>query len=495
MKHLIGYVATFSCCLPLLFNSIVYAKESSESKNLPSLIDSEKLEKPLPANLFVELAKLVNPAVVNIWTKTESKEKPHPRSPYQRDPFFDLFEQFLGPQYQRNHPRESMGTGFVIQKDGLIITNSHVVDGADTINVKFNKKGQASFDAKVIGKDARTDIALIKIQSKQEFPTIRLGNSSNLQVGEWVAAFGNPLGLGHTVTKGIVSAIGREIGELNRFPFIQTDASINPGNSGGPLVDTKGYVIGVNTAIAQGNGIGFAIPIDDVKIIVKKLQKSGKVIRGFIGVTFSEITDQAMKYFKLKNKKGVLVTSVLPNGPAAEAGLQEGDILIRFEDKELFSTYDLVNSVANSDVGSTKRITLLREGKERKFNLTIQTHPEDRGKGQLLGSSGRSSKPGSGGKSYQGQKAPFDLGFYVESFSQGLAQKFRLSSLLKKPIVLDVIEDSAAQKADLQPGDQILKVNRKNVRSAKDVIRKLKNGPNALVVDRQGARRFIFMEP
>ena len=226
-----------------------------------------KLGDPMPINLFVELAKAVDPSVVNIATST----LPQGRNQNYRDPMLEMLERFMGPHFQmpQQQPRQSLGTGFIIKKDGLIVTNAHVIEGADVIKIYLSGKSDDEYlEAEVVGTDKRTDIALLRVNTSRSLPTVKLGDSSKLQVGEWVAAFGNPYGHSHTMTKGIISAIGRKIDELNRFPFIQTDASINPGNSGGPLVNTKGEVIGVNTAIdARAQGIGFAIPVNDVKVI------------------------------------------------------------------------------------------------------------------------------------------------------------------------------------------------------------------------------------
>jgi len=215
-----------------------------------------------------------------------------------RDPFFDMLEQMYGfrgqPQPQNNTPRpHSLGTGFLIREDGLIVTNNHVIAGADEIEVQIEEKSDKMYQAKIIGSDERTDIALIKIEGKN-FPSVSLGSSSDLQVGEWVAAFGNPFGQGHTLTKGIVSAKGRNLSEINRFPMIQTDTPINPGNSGGPLVNSRGQVIGVNAAIdPRAQGMGFAIPIDEVKKLLPQLEKSGHLRKGFLGIQLGDLDPQA----------------------------------------------------------------------------------------------------------------------------------------------------------------------------------------------------------
>ena len=263
-------------------------------KNLSATNTLEKI-KPgasLPMDIFIKMAKIINPTVVNISTTQINNINAFP---YFNDPFFDFF--FTPQQRPKAQPLQSLGTGFIIQSNGLILTNTHVVNRADTIQVQL-KDNETLYTAKVVGKDVYTDIALIKINVGKSLPTATLGTSSDLQVGEWVAAFGNPYGHGHTMTKGIISAINREIDELNLFPFLQTDAIINPGNSGGPLVNTMGQVIGINTAM-RTQGISFAIPIDNVKVVLKDLKKHGKVRRGFIGVQMAQ--------YNAKKQKGALI--------------------------------------------------------------------------------------------------------------------------------------------------------------------------------------------
>jgi serine protease Do len=312
-----------------------------------------KLGDPLPQNLFVELAKLVNPTVVNISTTVMPRAQNMPGRQFGgglRDPFFDFFEQFMGPLGPAR-PQQSLGTGFIIRKDGLILTNNHVVEKADVIKVQLNENDKVLYEAEILGRDARTDIALIKINTKVNLAVAALGSSKTLQVGEWVAAFGNPFGHGHTMTKGIVSAIGRELNEINKLPFIQTDASINPGNSGGPLVNAKGEVVGVNTAIdARAQGIGFAIPIDEVKSILEVLEKDGMVRRGYLGVNMYPypLDPRNAAEIGLNTTEGALVIGTVPNSPAAKAGLKEYDLIIKFGLKEIKDSQDLMRAVQDS---------------------------------------------------------------------------------------------------------------------------------------------------
>lgn len=443
------------------------------------------LNDPLPAGRFIELAKLVNPTVVNISTIQKPKvRRNHPRNPYGRDPFFDLFEQFMGPQQRQ--PRQGLGTGFIIRKDGLILTNNHVVEGADIIRVQLSEDSKDIFEAQLIGSDKRTDTALIKIDAKRTLPAAKLGNSKDLQVGEWVAAFGNPFGHGHTMTKGIISAIGRKINELNRFPFLQTDASINPGNSGGPLVNIRGEVIGVNTAIdARAQGIGFAIPIDDVKSILESLEKNGGIERGFLGVSLRDIGPRGAKILGLKSTDGSLVEQVVKGSPAAKGGLKPYDFITEINDSEIGSSEELIRKVADLTVGQNVKIKLLRDGKKKTVTVKIGSHPDNR------------KKKAAATKTYRGQKAPYGLGFTFTTYNQRIAKEFELPKLNnKKPVVIKIDWNSPAARSGLMAGDIILDVNRKSVHSIKDIFKRLKKGQvNILRVLRQDTALLVFIEP
>lgn len=442
---------------------------------------------PIPADLFVRLAKAINPTVVNISTST--RPQPQPRQPFRhRDPFFDLFEQFMGPQFQMR-PRESLGTGFVIRKDGLIITNNHVVDKADIIKVSFTDdraKGEG-YDAKVVGRDGRTDIALIKISAKKDLPIAPLGSSSQLQVGEWVAAFGNPFGHGHTVTKGIISAKGREIDELNRFAFLQTDASINPGNSGGPLVNTQGQVIGVNTAIdRRAQGIGFAIPIDSVKSILPELEKTGGIKRGFLGVLLADIDPRSARSLKLKTTDGALITQTVPDSPAEKAGMKPYDLIIQFGKDKVRSSRDLMKAVGDTRIGQKIKVVVIRNGKSKNLTVKVAPHPDD------------TFAVGTHDKTYKGQNAPYNLGFRVADYSQTLAREFDLKRLRRgRPVVIDVAPGSPASRNGLAPGDIILEINRKSVYTAKDVLRRgvlREKDINVLRILRQDQAALVYLQ-
>ncbi|MBI2335739.1 MAG: Do family serine endopeptidase [Deltaproteobacteria bacterium] len=309
---------------------------------------------------FSDLIKRVQPAVVNISTTKTVKL---------RSPFDEFFRQHYGLP-PRNRRQNSLGSGFIIDKDGHILTNNHVVMGADEIIV--NLSDGRTFQAKVIGKDLRTDIAVIKISAKGDLPTVQLGDSDVVQVGDWVLAIGNPFGLGQTVTAGIISAKGRHIGAGPYDNFIQTDASINPGNSGGPLFNLSGEVVGLNTAVVQsGQGIGFAIPINLVKNLAPQLIKGGKVDRGYLGVSIQEVPSDLANVLGIENGQGAMVADVVKGSPAALAGMEPGDIVTEYDGRALNSAGDLPLWVSDTPIGKTVEIKFLRRHEHKAITVKI----------------------------------------------------------------------------------------------------------------------------
>ena len=453
-------------------------------------LDVSKLGDPLPRNLFIELSKLVNPTVVSITTSTAPRRQQSGRG--YRDPLQEFLEDFWGgrggpPGFgggggggrSRAQPMQGLGTGFIIREDGLIVTNAHVVAQADIIKVQLDSGSDTFYEAEVVGRDTQTDVALIKIDAKKPLPFAKMGSSKEVQVGEWVVAFGNPYGHAHTMTKGIVSAIGREIAELNRFPFIQTDASINPGNSGGPLVNTQGLVIGVNTAVdARAQGIGFAIPIDEVKQVIEQLEKNGRVRRGYIGVGIDSIDEEMAATLGMDSPKGVLIAQVFPNSPAAKAGIRPYDIVMEFGGKKTNSPNELSRAVGDTEIGSTAKAKVWRPNedgshKEMTVNVKVAENPEE----------GRPQKKAQ--KQYFGQKAPFDLGFRIADFSQAIADEFGIpSGSPKGPVIIDVQRGTPAAQSGLMPGDILVDVNRAPVEKATDVVKGLKKGRNIVRIIR-----------
>ena len=338
---------------------------------------------PVGTNLIVEIAKKQNPAVVFVTSKTKFQPAKG-NTPPNRNPFGQF-----GPYGRPGHPQPpapggGSGTGFIIDKEGYILTNHHVVDNADVIKITLDNEKE--FEAELIGSDSKTDIALLKIIKQTgdntEFPYLALGNSSDVEVGEWVVAIGNPFGLDHTVTTGVVSAKARNIGAGPYDEYIQTDASINPGNSGGPLLNMSGDVIGINTAIFSrtgGNvGIGFTIPINMASDILEELKKDGRVTRGWLGVMIQKITPELAETFKLSDSNGALVNDVVPNGPAAMGGLKRGDVIVKFNGKEIVSVENLPKHVASVEPGKSVQVEIVRDGSKKSLDVTIAKMKEEK---------------------------------------------------------------------------------------------------------------------
>ncbi len=435
---------------------------------------------PLGSNIFVEIAKRQNPAVVNISTKTKRRSRPpraprNPRSPGGQDPFQDFYDKFFGDRDRK--PRSGMGSGFVIDKEGYILTNNHVIDGADEIVVLIQdgNNGEKEYDAKLVGADSKTDIALIKLVlkdgSKKSFPTLSLGNSDNLEVGEWVVAIGNPFGLSHTVTVGVVSAKERNIGSGPYDEFIQTDASINPGNSGGPLMNIKGEVIGINTAIISGNtggnvGIGFAIPINIAKGILKDLKEKGTVTRGWLGVMIQKITPDLAESFNLDRTEGALVGDVIPNSPAERAGIKRGDVIVRFDRHEVKTMESLPKIVGSTTPGKAVKVEVIREGKKKVLDVTIAILKDEEIKVAALD----------------------PMGIQVQDITPDIAQSLNLGDV-EGVLVSDVTPGEAGGESGLKRGDIISEVNRNKVKNTSDYNRiagKLKRGDTALMLVKRG---------
>ncbi len=438
---------------------------------------SMKLSDPLPANLFVELARIINPAVVNISTTSM------PKRGQMRDPMLEFFEQFYGMQQpmMKRPQQQSLGTGFIIRDDGLILTNNHVVQGADIINVQLAEKDTKTYEAKLVGNDERLDIAIIKIIVDHKLPVAALGSGKDIEVGEWVAAFGNPFGHGHTMTKGIISSKGREIEELNKTPLLQTDASINPGNSGGPLVNTKGYVIGVNSAIdARAQGIGFAIPIDAVRAALPQLEENGRVKKGFLGVLLGDLDPAAAEYLGLEEKSGAVITEVQAGTPARKAGFRPYDIVVEFNGKKIKNSLDLMDAVSDAQIGKQVKAKVIRERKSITLNVDIGENADIK--------NAHKEAP----KVYVGQKAPFNLGFSIKDIDESIRKEWRIPDEVKKPVVVEVDRGSLSSRAGIRVGDVILDVNKQEVETTADVIKSLKKETNTMRLAR-GSRIIVVM--
>lgn len=451
-------------------------------KPLPTTPPTLKLTDPLPANLFIELGKAINPAVVNISTSVIPKGRLY------RDPMLEMLEQFYGPQpgyggRSQTQPngrpqRMGLGTGFIIRDDGLIVTNAHVINGADIVEVQLTENTDKQYKAEVIGLDERTDIALIKIKPDTKLTAVVLGSSEDAQVGEWVAAFGNPFGHGHTMTKGIISSKGREIEEINRLPLIQTDASINPGNSGGPLVNSKGVVIGVNSAIdARAQGIGFAIAIDEVKKIIPQLEQRGSIRKGYLGVRLGDIDPDSAAQMGLADNAGAVILNV-GDGPAKKAGLKMYDLVLEVNGRKIKSSRELTDVVSAIEPGKKSKFHILRGEKKMNIDIVVGERPEEKFR-QAKVQEEEKEKP-----TVSGQKDRFNLGVEISDPTPKIRDTFKLENETKNPVVVTVKNNSLAQKAGLRPGDIILSINKKEPLSAIEANNLFKKGENSVRVGR-----------
>lgn len=444
--------------------------QSTATAKAPAL----KYGDPMPTNLFVELGKALNPAIVNISTSALQRGMA-------RDPQLDMLERFFGgpisprPRNPSKPTPVGLGTGFVIREDGLIVTNAHVVRMADIVNVQMEEGSEKTYEAKVIGLDERADIALLKIKPDKPLVAAALGSSKDVQVGEWVAAFGNPFGHGHTLTHGVISSTGRELEEINRFPLLQTDAPINPGNSGGPLVNSKGLVIGVNSAIdARGAGIGFAIPIDEVKRILPELENRGRLRKGYIGVGPADIVSN-----EEGEAVGAGVVSVDRGGPAAKAGIQYGDVIVDFGGRKIRNSVELIDAVSGTSPGTKVDMKILRQQGANQKTLTLPVTVTERREPGLV-----SNDPRRQTGAAKSAPAPYDFGFSLVDLNEQLRDQLGLPDDLKKPVISDVEPNSAAAFIGLAEGDVILEVNRVEVKTAKDALSKMKKGDNTLKIAR-----------
>ncbi|HHE07907.1 MAG TPA: DegQ family serine endoprotease [Chlorobaculum parvum] len=434
---------------------------------------------------FVDIAQSATPSVVTIYT-----EKAIDRRVMTPFDFFDksFREMFDFPFSERQHARREvihgLGSGVIVSRDGYILTNNHVIDKADSISVMTadNRK----FTAKIIGKDPRTDLAVLKIDAKGLKP-IAIGDSDKLRVGEWVIAIGSPLGenLARTVTQGIVSAKGRvNVGVTDYENFIQTDAAINPGNSGGPLVNIGGKLVGINTAIASRTGgfegIGFAVPSNMAYRVYTSLVKYGKVARGYLGVTIQDIDDKIAKGLNMKQPEGVLVGTVMKGSPASKAGLKTGDVILEFAGKKVNSSAELRNAVASKAPGNTESIVILRDGQTRTLDVKLQTQPDN------LPVAEQERQP-----SVDNQI----LGFAVAPLNKAMAERFNLNPAAHRIVVSSVDRSSQAYMAGLRPGDIIKSVDRKEVGSVaqfKAITAKKKAGDLLfLLVERGSSRMYL----
>ena len=424
---------------------------------------------------IVKVVKQVGHAVVNINTEEAS---PTAQNPFRdsRNPFFDQFFKELFPRLNSN--RRSLGSGVLIHSDGYILTNEHVVARATSIKVTLIDKRE--FDAHLVGADIKSDLAVIKINSKEPLPHVALGRSDDLMIGETVIAIGNPFGLQHTVTTGIISALHRSIkGRKNRVyrNFIQLDASINPGNSGGPLLNINGSLIGVNTAIyQQAEGIGFAIPINKAKRIVDDLIRFGKVRRGWLGASVQNMTREMVRFFHLDRVRGVIVVQIMMGGPGEKAGLKRGDIILSLDNYEISDKSDYTERTSTYPVGNTIKLNILREGKKKLVFLKVSLLP----------------------KNQVAAYAKIWLGFDVSEIEDLLVGRYRLTTN-QGVVVTAVTPNSVGGKIGIQPGDVIRQINKtrvKNEKNFKEAILEAVGRESVLLLVQRGQNGYyVTLEP
>jgi serine protease Do len=411
---------------------------------------------------FVEVVKKAQPSVVNVTTEKTVTVKPWERYGedfFKGSPFEDFFKGFgfspreKGKEYR--HKQRSGGSGVIVDKEGYILTNNHVVEGADKVKIRLNDGRE--FTAIVKGQDSRTDLAVLYIKAK-DLPVATLGDSDKLEVGEWAIAIGSPFGLEHTVTVGVISAKGRTgLGTGTYEDFIQTDASINPGNSGGPLINIDGEVVGINAMIIQpGTGIGFAIPINMAKQILNDLIKQGKVVRPWLGISVQDLTPEMAEQFQVKEKEGVIVAQIHQGTGAEKAGLASGDIMKSVDDKAIKNTNELIKEIQKKKVGQKVKLNVVREGKPMTIEVALTAMPD---------------KP----EALKEKESEEKLGAKVQELTPQLSARYRISSEIKRGvIVISVEEGSPADELGLQEGDVILEINRKKIETTKDFDKAIK---------------------
>jgi serine protease Do len=434
---------------------------------------------------FAAVAQTVVPSVVTITSEKVIHPAQSPLQPFANDPFFRRF--FGNPQQQqpRSFTQRGLGSGVIVDPDGYILTNNHVISGADELSVLLEDGNRV--EATVVGSDPRTDLAVLKIDAKN-LPALSFGNSDGLRIGEWVMAVGSPFSenLQATVTSGIVSALGRSGMQLNDYEnFIQTDAAINPGNSGGALVNLEGELVGINSAIASrtggSNGIGFAIPANMARDVMNDLIQNGKVTRGWLGVTIQDVNDDLAAAMDLKVTDGVFISSVVPDGPAADAGLQAEDVITSFGGKPVRDSKALRFAVAGADPGTRSEVDVIREGRDRTFTVKLGEYPEN---GKLASAAAQSPDQ--------------NLGLSVEALTPDLARRYNIDTA-HGLIVTDVEPGGPAEDAGIRPGDVLKRVNRKTVDSLSDYGKALDATPDGkpvlFQVDRGGNTFFIALRP
>lgn len=442
---------------------------------------------------FTELAENNSPAVVNISTKQKSVigkslDKHQFKIPEMPDgsPFNDLFKHFFGDQFNFDQMpefnSESLGSGFIISEDGYIMTNHHVVNGADEVIVRLNDRRE--FTAEIIGSDKQTDIALLKIDATG-LPLVKIGSGADLKVGEWVLAIGSPFGFDHTVTAGIVSAKGRNLPDENYVPFIQTDVAINPGNSGGPLFNLDGEVVGVNSQIYSRSGgfmgLSFSIPIEMAMNVVDQLRSKGKVSRGWLGVLIQDVTKELAESFGMEQPRGALVAKVVPDSPAEKAGVMVGDIIIRFNGKDVEKSAKLPPMVGSANIDRLADVVVLRQGKEKRISVNIGELPEE----QLVALDKESPMK---------EKEETTLGLVVSDLTEQQRDKLGINT---GGVFVERVDNGPARTAGIRVGEAIVMIKNHQITGIedfKDQLAKLpKDKPVAILVHQEGGSRWLTL--
>ncbi|MDR0649464.1 MAG: Do family serine endopeptidase [Synergistaceae bacterium] len=431
-------------------------------------------------NPVARIAKECSPAVVNIDTETLVTRSPHP---FANDPFFKEFFGEEMDRWNRTVPMRGKGSGFIVDKKGYILTNNHVAEGADKITVTL--LDGRHFEAKLVGRDPTFDLAVIQIEAAN-LPTLPLGDSDAAEIGEWVVAIGNPLGFENTVTAGVISGKNRTLqaSNINFQGFMQTDASINPGNSGGPLINLRGEVIAINTAIVPyAQGIGFAVPVNMAKQVMNDLIEHGEVKRGWLGVMLQTMTPGFADTYRVPGSEGAIVSDIVPGSPAADAGFKRGDVIVSVDGKAVKSSQDVVLSIRNKLAGQDAVIELYRDG--RKETLTVRL-------GDIPGKEGGAGSSRSGAGSPSQPRQSERIGATVSEISAELQRRYNLPSS-DGMVVLSVERGSIASQLGLREGDQILEVNRREVKNAAEYERALSRNPSTVVmlVHRDGQTLFF----
>lgn len=454
-----------------------------------------------PPEGFAELVARVAPAVVNISTRRDAGGQQPPDVPMPQFPPGSPFEEFFKDFFDREREREpqaprrsfSLGSGFVIDPSGFVVTNNHVIAEADEITVIFSDERE--YPAKLIGRDTKTDLALLKIEGERPFPSLEWADSDRVRVGDWMIAIGNPFGLGSSVTAGIISARGRDIRAGPYDDFIQVDAAINRGNSGGPSFTLDGRVFGVNTAIfspSGGNvGIGFAIPANLAKPVIDSLIRSGRVARGWLGVRIQTVTDEIAESLGLDEAHGALVASVTPGGPAAQSDIQAGDIILEFDGKPIDRMRSLPRTVAETAIGKRAEVKLWRKGQEKTVTVTLGELPEDEQLAEL--GQPQAQSPAAA------QARIEALGVTVSQLDPELRTQFSLGEEAKGVVITAIDDASPAAEESLQAGDLIVEVGQEEVTAPAELLAKIdqakKEGKKSilLLIDRQGDLRFVAL--